>query len=80
MSSGMLDNDTLVLVINSRARTMLKLRNISELGNHIVVQGGTFRNFSIVRALELMTNTNVSLSNIPELMGAYGAALYAMNN
>ena len=67
-------------VIKNCLFKVMKLRNISELGNHIVVQGGTFRNFSIVRALELMTNTNVSLSNIPELMGAYGAALYAMNN
>ena len=67
-------------VIKNCLFKVMKLRNISELGNHIVVQGGTFRNLSIVRALELMTNTNVSLSNIPELMGAYGAALYAMNN
>ena len=67
-------------VIKNCLFKVMKLRNINELGNYIVVQGGTFRNLSIVRALELMTNTNVSLSNIPELMGAYGAALYAMNN
>ena len=58
----------------------MKLRNISELGNHIVVQGGTFRNLSIVRAMELLTGCDVSFSNIPELMGAYGAALYAIHN
>jgi activator of 2-hydroxyglutaryl-CoA dehydratase len=67
-------------VIKNCLFKVMKLRNINQLGNNIVVQGGTFRNLSIVRALELMTNTNVSLSNIPELMGAYGAALYAINN
>lgn len=67
-------------VIKNCLFKVMKLRNINELGNHIVVQGGTFRNLSIVRAMELLTGCNVSFSNIPELMGAYGAALYAMNN
>lgn len=58
---------------------MLKLHNISELGNNIIVQGGTFRNNSIIRALELETKSNVQISDIPELMGAYGAAIYARN-
>ncbi len=57
---------------------VLKLKNVSELGEHIVVQGGTFRNHSIVRALETMTSCDVSFSDLPELMGAYGAALYAL--
>ncbi len=67
-------------VIKNCLFKVMKLRNISELGNHIVVQGGTFRNLSIVRAMELLTGCNVSFSNIPELMGAYGAALYAIHN
>lgn len=57
---------------------VLKLKNIEELGKKIVVQGGTFRNHSIVRALEKMTGCSVAFSDMPELMGAYGAALYAM--
>ncbi len=57
---------------------VLKLKNISELGQHIVVQGGTFRNHSVVRALEIMTGCKVKFSDMPELMGAYGAALHAM--
>lgn len=56
---------------------VLKLKHIDELGKNIVVQGGTFRNHSIVRALELITGCDVSFSDIPELMGAYGAALFA---
>ena len=64
-------------VIKNCLFKVLKLKNISELGKKIVVQGGTFRNHSIVRALEKMTGCNVSFSDIPELMGAYGAALYS---
>lgn len=59
---------------------VLKLKDIKELGEHIVVQGGTFRNLSIVKALENLTGVEVTFSNIPELMGAYGAALYARDN
>ncbi len=56
---------------------VLKLKHTDELGKKIVVQGGTFRNHSIARALELQTGCNVSFCDLPELMGAYGAALYA---
>ena len=58
---------------------VLKLKSIDELGDKIVVQGGTFRNHSVARALELMTDCTISFSDAPELMGAYGAALYALN-
>ncbi len=47
------------------------------LGDHLVVQGGTFKNLAVVRALELLTDRDVRFSDIPELMGAYGCALYA---
>ena len=66
-------------VIKNCLFKMLKLHNISELGKNIIVQGGTFRNNSIIRALELETKSNVQISDIPELMGAYGAAIYARN-
>ena len=56
---------------------VLKLKDIKELGNKIMVQGGTMKNHSVVRALELITGCNVHFTDIPELMGAYGAALYA---
>lgn len=59
---------------------VLKLKDVKELGKNIVVQGGTFRNLSIVRALELQTGVDVVYSDIPEMMGAYGAALYALEN
>ena len=56
---------------------VLKLHSTDELGGHIVVQGGTFKNHSVARALEKMTGCDVRFSDIPELAGAYGAALYA---
>jgi predicted CoA-substrate-specific enzyme activase len=59
---------------------VLNLTSMSDLGNHIVVQGGTFKNLSVVRALELLTGKEVHVSNIPELMGAYGASLIALKN
>ena len=59
---------------------VLKLKSIDELGGSIVVQGGTFKNPSIIRCLEILTKKEVHVSNLPELMGAYGAALYALEN
>lgn len=59
---------------------VLKLKSVDEVGDNIVVQGGTFRNPSIIRCLELITQKEVRISNFPELMGAYGAAIYALNN
>ena len=64
-------------VIKNCLYKVLKLQSFDELGDHIMVQGGTFRNHSVVRALELLTGKEVYVSQIPELMGAYGCALYA---
>ena len=67
-------------VIKNCLFKVLKIHNMSEMGDHIVLQGGTFKNPSIVRALELMTGKAVTYSKIPELMGAFGAALVAFND
>ncbi|MEA4916909.1 acyl-CoA dehydratase activase-related protein [Proteiniphilum sp.] len=56
---------------------VLKISNLNLLGEHIVVQGGTFRNDAVYRALELLFGKSVSSTDCPELMGALGAALYA---
>jgi len=64
-------------VIKNCLFKVLKLNDMSELGDHIVLQGGTFKNLSIVRALEILSGKTVMYSDIPELMGAYGAALIA---
>ncbi len=64
-------------VIKNCLYKVLKIKGNKELGKHIVVQGGTMRNDTIVRAFELLTKTEVARSNHPELMGAYGCALTA---
>ena len=64
-------------VIKNCLFKVLKLKDVRDLGDKIVVQGGTFKNLSIVRVLEKLTGKKVGFSDIPELMGAYGAALYA---
>ena len=65
-------------VIKNCLYKVLKLQSIKELGDYIVVQGGTFNNRSVVRALELLTDCSVRIAPCPELMGAYGAALYSL--
>jgi predicted CoA-substrate-specific enzyme activase len=56
---------------------VLKITNLNDLGERIAVQGGTFRNDAVYRALELLSGKTVSSTDHPELMGAFGAALYA---
>lgn len=65
-------------VIRNCLYKVLRLKDTTPLGEHIVVQGGTMRNDSVVRALESLTGKNVLRSDCPELMGALGCALYAM--
>ena len=66
-------------VVKNCLYKVLKLRGNDDLGNNIVVQGGTMRNDSVVRAFELLTGHSVARSDMPELMGAYGCALHAIN-
>ncbi|MGP1515303.1 MAG: acyl-CoA dehydratase activase-related protein [Bacteroidales bacterium] len=63
-------------VVRNCLYKVLKLEGKS-LGEHIVVQGGTMKNDSVVRSLEIMLNKKVYRSTSPELMGAYGCALHA---
>ncbi|MFI3313645.1 MAG: acyl-CoA dehydratase activase, partial [Eubacteriales bacterium] len=48
-----------------------------DLGENIVVQGGTFLNDAILRGFEQEIDRDVIRPEISGLMGAYGAALYA---
>lgn len=64
-------------VIKNCLYKVLKLKDTAALGKNIVVQGGTMRNDAIVRALELLTGTQVTRCDMPELMGAVGCAIYA---
>ncbi|MDF9827468.1 putative CoA-substrate-specific enzyme activase [Ereboglobus sp. PH5-10] len=64
-------------VVKNCLYKVLKLKNVDDLGAHIVVQGGTMRNHAVVRALEHLTDRDVAFADMPELMGAYGAAIHA---
>ncbi len=64
-------------VIKNALYKVLKLKDVDVLGSKIVVQGGTFRNPAVLRALEILLNKEVIRPDISELMGAYGAALTA---
>lgn len=64
-------------VIGNCLNKVLKLKDYKELGDHIMVQGGTFRNLSVLRTLEIELGKEVMVTDAPELMGAYGSALYA---
>ncbi len=67
-------------VIKNALYKVLKLKDIDILGDKILVQGGTFKNPAVLRALELLLGKEVIRPDIPELMGAYGAALTALSN
>ncbi|OYT15137.1 MAG: hypothetical protein B7C24_14645 [Bacteroidetes bacterium 4572_77] len=67
-------------VIKNCLFKVLKIKDIADLGGHIVVQGGTFRNEAVFRAMEVLTQSVVSSSDVPELMGAYGAAINALEH
>lgn len=64
-------------VIKNAIHKVLKITDTSILGDHIVVQGGTFRNPAIHKAMERLLGKRVICPDIAELMGAYGAALTA---
>ena len=64
-------------VVKNCLYKVLRLKNTEELGKHIVVQGGTMKNDSVVHAFEKLTGHEVFRCNHPELMGAIGCALYA---
>lgn len=66
-----------ISVIKNALYKVLKLHNTAELGNHVVVQGGAFKNPAVHKAMEDHLGMKVTISNIPELMGAFGAALVA---
>ncbi len=64
-------------VIKNAIQKVMKVRDTKTLGEHIVVQGGTFYNDAVLRAFELIVGKDVVRPDISGLMGAYGAALLA---
>lgn len=67
-----------VSVIKNAIYKVIRANSPTELGEHIVVQGGTFLNDAVLRAFEKEIGHNVVRPAIAGIMGAYGAAIYSM--
>ncbi|MFC1891668.1 acyl-CoA dehydratase activase-related protein [Thermodesulfobacteriota bacterium] len=67
-------------VVRNCLNKVLKIKDLSELGDNIVVQGGTFLNPSVHRAFEKLIDNRVHCPDIAGLMGAYGCALSVMDH
>ncbi len=62
-------------VVKNAIQKVMKVRDIKTLGDHIVVQGGTFYNDAVLRSFEKIVGQDVIRPDIAGLMGAYGMAL-----
>ena len=66
-----------ISVVKNALYKVIRCAGPEDLGQNIVVQGGTFLNDAVLRAFEKELNTIVVRPDLAGLMGAYGAALYA---
>lgn len=64
-------------VIKNALFKVIKVSDASELGEHIVVQGGTFYNNAVLRSFEKIAGCEAIRPDIAGIMGAFGAALIA---
>ncbi len=64
-------------VIKNALYKVIKISDATDLGKKIVVQGGTFYNDAVLRALEKVAETETIRPDIAGIMGAFGAALIA---
>ena len=64
-------------VIKNALFKVIKLSDAKDLGNHVVVQGGTFYNDAVLRAFEKISGVQAVRPDIAGIMGAFGAALIA---
>ena len=67
-----------ISVVKNALYKVIRCVDPAQLGKKIVVQGGTFLNDAVLRAFEQETGREVLRPAVAGLMGAYGAALYAM--
>ena len=65
-------------VIKNALQKVIKITDPTQLGKRIVVQGGTFYNDAVLRAFEIISECKAIRPDIAGLMGAFGAALVAM--
>lgn len=69
-----------ISVVKNALYKVIRAASAKQLGEHIVVQGGTFLNNAVLRAFEQEIGHDVVRPEIAGIMGAYGAALYAKEN
>ena len=69
-----------ISVVKNALYKVIRASGADDLGKNIVVQGGTFLNDAVLRAFEKEIGRNVIRPDISGLMGAYGAAIYAMEH
>ncbi len=67
-------------VVRNALYKVIKLKDPDEMGDKVVVQGGTFLNDAILRSFETIAGREVVRPNIAGLMGAFGAALIARSH
>ena len=65
-------------IVKNALFKVIRLKNAADLGDTVVVQGGTFYNDAVLRATEQILEREVIRPDIAGLMGAYGAALIAL--
>ena len=64
-------------VIKNALFKVIKITQASDLGQHVVTQGGTFYNDAVLRAFEKISGCSATRPDIAGIMGAFGAALIA---
>ena len=64
-------------VIKNALFKVIKVKSPEELGEKVVVQGGTFYNDAVLRSFEMLSGREAIRPDIAGTMGAFGAALIA---
>ncbi|WP_373899066.1 acyl-CoA dehydratase activase-related protein [Haloimpatiens sp. FM7315] len=64
-------------VIKNALQKVIKIRNTEEMGENIIVQGGTFYNDAVLRSFEIISGREAIRPDISGIMGAFGAAIIA---
>lgn len=67
-------------VVKNALYKVIRVAKTESLGSHIVVQGGTFLSDAVLRAFEKEFGHDVVRPAYAPIMGAYGAALYALSH
>ena len=65
-----------ISIVKNALYKVIRTASAKDLGEHIVVQGGTFLNDAVLRAFEREIGHDVVRPNIAGLMGAYGVAAW----